>query len=74
MLISTKTILGQINISAPKGDRIDSNWNGGIREGARHRKGWGITTAKGRHPDAKVHPREKVAFFQKKKRANVVKL
>lgn len=45
MLISTKTIFGQINRSAPKGDRKDSNWNGGIREGAKHRKGWGTTTA-----------------------------
>lgn len=37
MLISMKTKLGQIDISAPKGDRIDSHWNGGgeggIREG-----------------------------------------
>lgn len=29
MLISMKTKLGQIDISAPKGDRIDSHWNGG---------------------------------------------
>lgn len=29
MLISMKTKLGQIDISAPKGDRIDSPWNGG---------------------------------------------
>lgn len=47
---------------------------GGIREGTRHEKGWGSTAANGRHPDAKVHPREKVAFVQKKKRANAVEL
>lgn len=43
MSVSMKTILGQTNVHALKGDRIESNWNADVKEGARHRKSWGTT-------------------------------
>lgn len=64
MSLSIQTILGQVNRSAPRGDRIESNWNRGLREGARHERGWG-TSANGRYPDAKALNWEKGDFPEK---------
>lgn len=74
MSISIKTILGQMNIRALMGNRKGSNQNGGVREGARHGRSLGTTTANGRQPHTKVLTREKCGVFDKKKRANVVEL
>lgn len=60
MSLSIQTILGQVNRSAPKGDRIESNWNRGVREGARHERGWGTSA------NAKTLTREKGDIFPEK--------
>lgn len=72
MSLSTQTIVGQVTRSAPRGDRIESNWTG-VSGKALGMKGAGgqVQTEGTQTPRLWLLKR---VTFQKKKRANVAKL
>ena len=74
MLTSIKTIFGQVSVSALTGKRKGSTWNRDVREGARHGKSWGTTTASGRHPHTKALTQQKCGILNEKNRVNVIEL
>lgn len=63
-----------MSVSALMGNRKGSNWNRGVRRGARHGNSWGTTTASGRHPHAKALSRQKCGILKGKNRINVIEL